>query len=183
MTRANCSSVILRSIASSTMLALLTSTSMRPYLSVTPFTMAAMLALSVTLTVKPIAWPPWPAISATTWSTALRSRSQTTTLAPSAANFNAVAWPIPRAEPVIMATLSFNLIGLFSVLCLFFMRPGGPAALYPIALQCTTECITGLGSGFLNLHQGTGLDEIEQFQEVAVVHADAAYRAGPAHDR
>ena len=87
--------------------------------------MAAMLALSVTLSVNPTAWPPEAVICATTSSTALRSISHTTTLAPSAANFSAVACPIPRAEPVMIATLSFNLMGLFSVLCLFCYDPAG----------------------------------------------------------
>ena len=74
--------------------------------------MAAMEAGSVTSTTKPCASPPAPRTSSTAASTVLRSRSQTTTFAPSRANLSAVAWPMPRAAPVMMQTLPASLMRL-----------------------------------------------------------------------
>src|SRR6185436_10681903 len=137
----------------------------------TPFTMTAMLALSTTFTTNPTASPPVPAISATTASTPLRSRSHTTTLAPSRANLSAVAWPIPRAEPVIMHTLSFSRIVGFSLLI------GLVRTLRPMWAVCSN------GPQIENVDRRAWLDQVEQLDDVAVMHADAADRSGTAHHR
>jgi hypothetical protein len=68
----------------------------------------AYAARSVTLRAKPTAWAPSSRQRATAASTPGWRRSQTTTIAPSRANFSAVARPMPWAAPVMMETLSFK---------------------------------------------------------------------------
>ena len=72
--------------------------------SVAGFTIASMLCVLVTSTLKPMAVPPCRRISATVSATE-SSTSQTTTFAPSLANLIAVALPMPLLAPVISATL------------------------------------------------------------------------------
>ena len=108
MTRSNCSSVILLKRASCTMPALLISVSMRCHANITPSTMRAILALSVTSTWNPSASPPLLRTSASVSATEVILMSHTATLAPSLANFTAVARPMPCPPPVMMATLPGN---------------------------------------------------------------------------
>ena len=86
--------------------ALFTSVSMRPHAAITPSTMRAMLALSVTSMWNASAVPPLSTIAFATRSASPTLMSQTATFAPSRANLIAVASPMPEAEPVMIATLS-----------------------------------------------------------------------------
>jgi hypothetical protein len=110
ITASNCSSVIFCSRASLVMPALLTSTSMLPKRSFTAATMASSASRSVTFSARPIVCAPRARTSATAASTPSGLRSQTTTAAPSSANFSAVARPMPWAAPVTMQTLCFSRI-------------------------------------------------------------------------
>src|SRR6266516_3175094 len=69
-----------------------------------------------TLAVTNMALPPVSRILRAVSSPASVVMSVTTMLAPSLANSSAAACPIPLAEPVMMATLSFNLIKLLAPL-------------------------------------------------------------------
>src|SRR5688572_3789671 len=84
--------------------ALFTSVSMRPHAAITPSTMRAMLALSVTSMRNASAAPPSSTIASATRCASPMLMSHTATFAPSRANLTAVASPMPDAEPVMIAT-------------------------------------------------------------------------------
>ena len=87
--------------------------SIGPNVSTAVFTIFSRSALTVTFTLTASACPPFSLISLTTASAPSRFKSATTTFAPSFAKRIASAFPIPEAAPVIIVTLSCNLIVLF----------------------------------------------------------------------
>ena len=97
--------------------ALLTSTSMRPYVSRVFATSVSQSAGSEMFTATGVASPSAARISATVvssepanwWSPSLSVRAAQTTLPPSAANSFAISAPMPRLAPVTMTTLSLSL--------------------------------------------------------------------------
>src|SRR6516225_236250 len=106
MTASNCASVIFCRRASWVMPALLTSTSMRPKRASVAATIASTCARSVTSTTWPMhAAPSTDAAPTAAAAAATSCTSHATTLAPSRANFRAVARPMPWAAPVTTAIL------------------------------------------------------------------------------
>ena len=88
--------------------ALLTSTSTVPYSFSVVSNKASTCSSIATSVAIGTADPPLVIIFSATLSMPSLSRSASTTLDPSVAKRSAMAWPMPRAEPVTITTLSFS---------------------------------------------------------------------------
>src|SRR6476469_901718 len=82
-----------------------------PYCLIVPSTSASTSGLREMLQGMTVASPPLPLMPAATCSQASALRLETTTLAPSSAQCSAIERPMPRLEPVTMATLFSRLNG------------------------------------------------------------------------
>ena len=89
--------------------ATLTKMSIRPNNSFASATFVGMVSNAATLNSSAFAWPPCALISSATPCAALRFRSARMTFVPYSAKRRALASPIPRPPPVIMATLPWSI--------------------------------------------------------------------------
>src|SRR5262249_40685999 len=101
----HCSSLIFWMTLSQVYPALLTMTCSPPSCLVATSTMRSPKSLAVTSPLQATARPPIPSISAIVSFAGASSRSFTTTAAPSLASRSATSRPMPRPEPVTIATL------------------------------------------------------------------------------
>ena len=104
--------------------------SIPPYCFTVPATSASTSGLREMLHGMTVASPPFCLMPAATSSQASALRLDTTTLAPSSAQCSAIERPMPRLEPVMMATLLSRLNGeaMACSLVLCGMMHGGRAA-------------------------------------------------------